>query len=555
MARLLSFSLGFLAVGCAGEKEGVVANPPAGELTLISPAPASWAAIGSVEVSGEARHVTGVTVNAAEARMNGGEFFADLVLGRGVNVVEASGIDERGDTLFARHGVLAGDFHTPDDAVEDALLVRVNQGALDTALEAAGAALSSDMLRDSLSAVNPVYSDSYGVWGWDAVTIAADVTDVSFKTPALSVVPTAGRLLFTASLPDLFVEINAYGDVVGFDFDTLVTLEASEAVITGTLDVSAEDGRLVVSLDDATVELRDFAYDTSLLPGDIEAYILVETIRDTLEAQIVAQIEAQVPPLLDATLSGLDPSFSTELLGVAVSLEFSFARVDVDADGLLLALDLDVSIPQDTTHTYVGYLGAGSGTPELDTDTDLAAAISDDLLNRMLFEAWRGGLLDLRLSTDDGTLEPFLLTSFEADEGTITVSAGLPPVVVERDGALEAQLAELIVTVDTPGGALGEHLEVAIAAFVGLELSIRDGALTLGLGAPTLTMVVRDSDWGASNETVTRLIEDMLPLDALLALLGDLSIPIPMLYGIGIDSGDVTRDADGVHTGVEIWLQ
>ena len=47
-------------------------------------------------------------------------------------------------------------------------------------------------------------------------------------------------------------------------------------------------------------------------------------MRDTVEEMLVEKVEEMVPPLFDETLSGLDPSFSTELMGLAVDIEFQF---------------------------------------------------------------------------------------------------------------------------------------------------------------------------------------------------------------------------------------
>lgn len=552
---LRSVFLSIALVACNHDQDLEATEEVAGSLELESPPAASWMDVGAVEARGTASDVDAVLVNGESASFRDGVFTAEVDLVRGVNVVEASAVDARGDEVFARHGVLAGDFASPDGAVEGALRMRLNQGGIDKLMAIAAGMLDAETVNGALAGFNPVYEDSYGVWGWDAVTIAADVAEIDFGTPVLAATPEQGALTFVATLPDLYVAIDAYGEAVGIDFDTQVTLSASAAVVSGTLRVDAEDGRLVAELDGATVELRDFAYDTSLLPGDVEAYILVDTIRGTLEEMLVAQIEEKVPPVLEETLAGLDPSLSTELMGLSVDLAFAFADVEIDPDGLYAALDLDISVPPAGATPYAGYLAAGAGDPTLDTGPDLSAAVSDDLLNRVLFEAWRGGLLNMTLSTEDGSLPEAMLSSFKADEGSISVRADLPPVIVERGGALQAQVAETIVVVDTPDGDLGTHLEVAIAATVELDVVVEDGELKLELGTPELTMVVRDSDWGATHETVTRLLEEALPLDSLLFLLGDIAVPIPTLYGIAIETGTATRDADGVNTGVEVWLE
>ncbi|MFZ5480050.1 MAG: hypothetical protein ACOZNI_25015 [Myxococcota bacterium] len=541
-------------IACNHEQELAPKQGEAGTLELVSPAAAAWMDVGRTTARGNVTNIEDVVVAGDEARVHGGEFEARIELARGVNVVEAAGTDARGHTLYARHGVLAGDFATPEGEVEDALALRVNRGGLDRIAELAEDMVGELDIGGSLAAINPVYVDSYGVWGWDAVTIAADVTSVAFDAPRIEITPDDGTLTLTATLPDLYVSIVAYGEVVGIDFDTDVAIGASEAVITGVLEVGADDGRLDVSLEEAEVELRDFWYDTTLLPDEVESVLLVDTVRDTLEEKLVEQIETSVPPLLDATLAGLDPSFSFDVMGLAVDLGFVFAEVDVDEDGLALALDLDLSIPPVPGKEYAGYLHAGDDTAEVDTAADVAGAVSDNLLNRLLFEAWRAGFLDLTLSTTDGSLDPALIGALKAEEATISVNAVLPPVAVEEEGSLHAQMAEVLITIDTPGGELGEHLVVALAADIDLDLTVDDGVLALEMGEPEIVMMVRESDWGGDEETITNLLEEMVPLDSLLVLLGAIEMPLPSLYGLAVDTGTAVREDTGVHTGLEIWL-
>ena len=46
--------------------------------------------------------------------------------------------------------------------------------------------VTEDTLSATIGAMNPVYTDSYGVFGWDAVTVSADVTQISFDTPSIT---------------------------------------------------------------------------------------------------------------------------------------------------------------------------------------------------------------------------------------------------------------------------------------------------------------------------------------------------------------------------------
>lgn len=544
-----------LLVGCSKDEDTGTKEIPEANLDLTSPEAGSFEAIGDVTAKGVALHCSDVAVNGAAATVKDGTFTAPVTLVRGVNVLEATATDEHGDPVYVRNGVLAGSFEPAKGSIEDAMDLRVNQSGLNKIGDLAESMFTSESIASQITALNPVYSDSYGVWGWDAVTISADVTALSFDTPSITFEPGDGVLTVTATLPNLYVAINATGDVVGIGFDTDVSMSASSAVVTADLTVAASNGKLGVSLLDSAVTLNDFSYDTSLLPGEIEDYILVDTIKGYIEDTLVSKIDEMVPSLLDETLSGLDPSFSTELLGESVDLSFDFASADIDHSGLALGLDLDVDIPSAGTHSGEGFLSADAGNPDVDTHADVAGAISDNLLNRVLYEAWDGGMLDMRLSTDDGSLSSVMLLPLKAEEGTITIEPMLPPVAVQSDDGLEAQLGELVVTVDTPGGELGNHLVVSLNANVGLELTVEGGEVGISLGDPTIVMQVRESDWGASNDTITNLISDMLPLDTFLALLGDISYPVPSLYGIQLDEGTVSRDDDGVHTDLEVYLQ
>lgn len=540
----------FFLTAC--EAEAPVEEVPDAEFTLVSPQGGDFVPAGATKAAGRALHVSDVAVNGVSATVDAGKFAADVELVRGVNVVEATATDEQGDGQYIRNGVLAGDFTEASGLVEDAVRLRVNQGGLDRIGELASESIDSSIINDSLAAVNPVYSDSYA---WDTVTIAADVQSVTFDAARFDFTPRDGALGLEVELPNLYVDIYAYGEAIGFDFDSDVAMWASSAVLTADVYASASGGDLHVDIGEVSVELRDFGYDTSLLPGSVEDYLLVDTIRSTIEDMLVEKIQEMVPPLLDETLAGLDPSYSTEMMGLTVDMAFSFADVDVDDDGLVLAMDLDVEVPDDGRHSGPGFLVAPLATPDVDTHADLAGAVSDDLLNRMLYEVWAGGLLDMRLSTDDGSLDPLMLVPLKVSEGTITLEAPLPPVVVERNGELQAQIGELRVEIEAPGSPIGDRLLATVNAFVPITVSAEEGELTLELGTPEVVLMVRESSSGGSEEATTALVEQTLPLEAIFVLLGDFSFPLPALYGIEVDEGVAARDDGGSHTALEVSLK
>lgn len=541
-------------VGCkASDHELETLDSVDSELILVSPAAGSWHRAGTVEVEGEAFELDEVSVGDKTMRVDDGRFSGMIALDRGITLVEASATDGAGSELFSRHGVIAGDFVEPSGSIGDAMEVRLNQGGLDTLGRLVGGYLEAATISEAAISLNPVYEDSYGVWGWDAVEISADVVGIDFGTPDIHITPSGGLLELTVTLPQLDVDLNAYGDVVGIDFDVDAELTADDAVISGTLLLDADRGELDIELLDVDIELQGFAYDTSLLPDSVEGWLFVDTARDKIETMLVEKIETMVPELLDEKLAGLDPSFELELLGVPLSVAATFAELDVDNKGLSLLLDFAAEAPEAGTKTYSGVLTTGAVDPAADHSADMGLAISDDLLNRIIFELWAAGLMDMTLTSEEGTLPQGLLDAIGAEGGILTTEATLPPVVVEVDGGLQLQFAEMLIHLESDTGK-GATLDFALAGFVDLELGLDGGTIELDLGEPQIILEARDASDGRTDEAVTRVFEEKLPIDSMLLLLGALEFDIPSVLGLEFASAKVDRADDGSHTDIELTL-
>ncbi len=557
MRNLATTSALLLLTGCGGcnkEEEGdpVVYDDPS-SLTIDSPAEGAWLSEGAISVTGLTDNIESVTVNGQPATLtDAGAFQGTLTLSRGINVVEVKGVEPDGDVITERRSVIAGEYSDPGYAVEEGIQLRVNQGGINEMTDMVEGMVVAETLNKALGQdINPVFKyGSSSDWNW----IAVDLVSMDFGAAEITATPDQ-MIAITVDLPDLVVDLYAEGEVIAIDFTQDIQMTADDAVITAYLALGAEDGTLTVELIDPVVELQGFAYDTSLLPSFVEDYFFIETIQNTIEDTLVEQMEEMVPALLDEQLGALDFSFDTELMGTTVSVGATFADVDVDDDGVQIAVDVDVDVPTAGTQVYQGYMASGAGTPSIDHGADLAMVLSDELLNRMLFEVWRGGMLNLSLSTDDGSLEPAMLTLLHAEQGSVTVSADLPPVIVQSGDGMQVQVGELSITLETPGGELGERVVMDVAAFVDLEMSLDGNKIVLDMGTPELVMAVRESDWGSSNEALTALIEEMLPIDLLLLALGALEFELPQLDGLSFGDAEIERSNTGFHTDIEVQLE
>jgi len=560
-APLLLALLLTLSAGCTSD-QGITIQPDDADpqIKMVAPEVGSWVAAGETTLTGSYTDLSEVTANDTSASLGDATWFTGANLARGVNFMEASGTGTNGDVVFERGAVLAGTFSDPDGPVKDALIARINEAGLDQLLGFAGELLDLSALTSDLSALNPVLEDSVEVLGYDIIEYSANIDGLDLGEPIIRVDPRPGYLEVVVDIPDLSVDLTAYSDVTLFDFEVGVWMGADNVNVVADIFIGEEDGTLVVEVDGADINMEGFSYDASLLPSWIESWLFVDTIQSTIEDLVLEQLTTLVPELVAGVLADLPLSFDLDLLGHTLTLEGAIADAFVDEQGIQLAADMSVFIPGDAGMTHAGYLTTGTRTtPSLSTTAPMSASLSDDTVNRLLFEVWKAGVLELELDSSDpdmGVYVGLILELLNADEGALAVSAAMPPVLIEKDGIFEAQAGELALTLLTPGGDLGDSLTLSMSAFMGLELGLKDNCLELDLGDPELGLMVRESDWGATNESTTRLMEEMLPMDTILGavdlLLGDGFCDLLPLEGISLDEVTMERDPAGGHTLMEI---
>jgi len=225
-------------------------------------------------------------------------------------------------------------------------------------------------------------------------------------------------------------------------------------------------------------------------------------------------------------------------------------------DGIEASVDVAVSTPGAGALGAPGFLRA-SAPPSANHVGDVSLGLSDSLVNLLLFQAWSAGSLDMDLPLNLlGGEQP--IANLIGD-GTLHVRPVLPPVVVERQG-LQAQIGELGLAVDTPSGNFGEHIELAasLTSAVGVSDALQASGgqgLALALGSPEMQLAARASDWGAIDaETLTNMLEVVVPVDAVLAAFSGVEVPFPEVRGLAIGGVDVHRSASQSDTDIVLSL-
>ena len=305
-----------------------------------------------------------ITINGTPAVLDGDTFQSNIGLARGINRVEVRGTDGRGDSVYKRHSVIAGDYADPESTLREGLNLRLNQGGLDITCDLLSEAIKPNEISTAVAGTQ-VYDEQFDVLGWSAAEMVATLQQLSFDSLDADLEPSTNSLHLTLEIPNLDTLLNAQGEVLGLDFDVDAFVWADVVTIESDIVIDTNKGQLDVAISDPSILMTGFGYDTSLIPTSIETFVFVDEVRTYLEEMLVEQIEAMVPALIDEQLETLDLSFETELMDQKLSLAAEFASAEIDHNGLALAVDVDIDVGTHALHEGPGYLSAPGEAPQL----------------------------------------------------------------------------------------------------------------------------------------------------------------------------------------------
>jgi len=530
---------------CAGD-DGLNQLPGDAGLTLEEPASASWHTNLKINARGRAPELSNVRFQNDAVTMNGDDWTAQTTVEPGLTLVEVRGEDSTGHELFLRHSIIAGTFGDVENKIQNGAYIRLNEPGFTAMEPILDELLTEETVAGILAGVNPLLDINIPVIGQVNATLdSLSWDDFEFDIDAHD------------GYGEIDVEITGFSGAASASAGSVggsVTL-SSDVELYSKILVEARGGRPVITLTETEITLTDTELTSNTLPSAISiiATYLIDAFKETIEGIVEDQLVPLIEDQIGSIVGGLDLSFGTELLGKSLNVSASFAELGFDNDGLFGWLDIDVQVPQDTSFPYLGYLETEvTADPVIPSFTQVGASMSDNLLNRILFEVWAGGMIDLTLSTEDDSLPAIALVPLKATEGTIKVSAELPPVATKRNGDLALEFGNIKVELNTPDGELGQNVTLMLDGYAPVEPLLEGGELKLEIGTPNLSITVIDSDWGVPREEMTNLFSEMLPIDLLLAMFADLSFPMPALGPIQITDGTVVRDGNGTHTNVRL---
>ncbi|OUR99089.1 hypothetical protein A9Q81_10920 [Gammaproteobacteria bacterium 42_54_T18] len=344
-------------------------------------------------------------------------------------------------------------------------------------------------------------------------------------------------------------------------------------IVNGTLDVDLPANGLQVDIDFGAVE--DVPFVGSLLNTVVNGIIngLVGILSSVIVDIADGFLASPISNLLNDLISNVLPdSIAIPVADTTLNLGFSPEDFSTSSGGfdIILGNSLTIdSVDPDVLPPLGSFYVTGdapspypSTTPD-GTGVDLTATVAANLLNQVLTEAYKGGLLNITLDSDDGisigtigSIPDFPIDLDGVTNLNITVSGKSSPSIEvvsqtdAADGVVAVNLLDLTLKVNLDfgdGNGLQEVLSTTVDLQSPFDIGVtQDNTLTIGIEAVPVVKVrefrfqlngitINSGTDGTISNLLTTLAPQLLPkvLDAIGG------IPIPAIAGFTLQLADI----------------
>ncbi len=334
------------------------------------------------------------------------------------------------------------------------------------------------------------------------------------------------------------------------------TVTWTSLTIDVDLDLSVVNNDIRVNVRSSSVNISGLAVSIDGAFGWLADFVLgffLDDFANTIESQFNAQLAPVIGPLVRDGLRALAFQASFDLpkpngTGVVpLDLVTDWSSIVCDAEGCAIVLRAgaytDTKVTPYTNDGIPGRENCGSGTqtlviPELRT---LELSIADDMLNQLLFAAWRGGLLEFPVPAS--WLQGVDLGRFGITNLTMSVSGMLAPTASDCAGnGLEAHIGDVKINASMKLFGQPVSFVVYASAFAGLELFLDGNEVALrlsGVNRAETEVEVLNSDLIALEPVIADLVKAQV-IDGLVEQLGGNELgafPLPDIDLSGAISG------------------
>ncbi len=563
-------------------------------------------------VDGQVIPVTGIVTDALSGvssfAINGdvvavdsatGSFSYDMSAVFGLNTIEIVSVDGDDNNSDVFQTFLWGDYTPQGEAHQDAILARLNEGAID-ALEdmveglITGGAITSGLIGSSLGS---------GLGGG-----SLDVTAVTLGNPVIDLDPQAGtpegHLNFYAEFAPLSVSVShsavtLAGDCITISLGWFGSFTACGHVwfsATGSggadeiwVDTDVELQPDPVEVIDVTVSNTAMGVDGSDLnintnvwlelsgcgilcsalesalnfllggfTGAIDAIVngatslLSGLIDGILQSVLPDVLDNELAPLIEGALDDLMIETEIDLMGVPITLLALPQDIEIDDDGMLIALESKVTAPPGPAApvTLGALYDTDSQWPTYSLAEDLHLSMEDGFVNQLLHSAWQGGVLDMTMDAASLGLDLDQVSSvLPLSQLDLAMQPLLPPIVGPKPGGgMQLSIGDLLINVNgDPGGVSGLMMQIAVTVVADADFTLdSEGTIVFDFTDPVLYMdFVTANPWTVNGETVENVMEAVIDIliPTLIDTLGGLGgFEMPELGGFAINGSSFERE-------------
>lgn len=412
-------------------------------------------------------------------------------------------------------------------------------------------AIQTQMASLDLNAIIQGLPNVQAVNAWPAATATVNPYAGSFNTTNVGFDwwPTAAGIDFNMTLHNVVMQSTVYGAIFFINYSENATITASSAVLSGRITIlPGANNTITTSITNLNATLNGFNYTMSGVLNTItQLWLIQDAIRSGVESAIEG-LGPSLPGTIDPLLASLTLTSDLNQYGIPLIIEFPIQTVTHDATGGTLRnlFRATTTATSPTAGAFSKYRGTTSAAPTFPATTptggnyDFGIAFNDDVLNQLLLQMVRSGVLDLDLVGSVGTAPNNLVLTAQAMDALVPGAGfGLFPPNANAKLSLRHVSAPCIVF--TTGGQGVLHLgalsmevsvEVAPLVFTSVFCASLTGTCGVAMSINTTTNTLQISVLGPTLQlapTMRRCFPGTDPTSSLIGLAQVMQFLLPMM--------------------------
>ena len=374
-----------------------------------------------------------------------------------------------------------------------------------------------------------------------------DISQVDFALQSVDLDPALGILKLKVG----FINFEAWIDAVApWCPDGHGWVTAEKINFDAELEVKVANGSVIVELSYIDVEV--VGIDVDLVEGLGQYFDWVVgwfdgTFANLIEEKLETYLPEEIVPMLVSLLNEFlekeqeipIPPIPGTTSALPLVLKTYPEDADLSAAGTAFTVSVGIGSKKLIQHEAPGTFkrgdckGQDTGQFYMPKSHKLEAAVSEDLVNQVLFQLWWGGHFTASITSD--ILDP-LLESFDITGLVVKLDPYLPPLYTSctPSGAPEVQLGDMNVWASFSMGSKNGEVELFASLKVGAEVVVTGGALGLAVGEVSelgLDVVSAQVMMKGNEELLEQLLTEVLVNILIKDYLADVlaAYPIPVI--------------------------